>query len=204
MAGADALDQGRRSFAGQAWADAYAELSATDRNAPLEPEDLERLATAAYLIGRDDDAADIGARAHNKFLRRGEVERAVRCAFWLAFGLLERGDQARGGGWLARARRLLDDGRLDCVEQGYLVFPGALQALVEGDAATSGAGFEEVVRIGGRFGDPDLVALGRLGLGGARLAEGRRPRAWLCWTRRWSPSRPARCRRWSPGSCTAP
>jgi DNA-binding CsgD family transcriptional regulator len=172
MAGADALEQGRRSFAGQAWADAYAELSAADRHAPLEPEDLERLATTAYLIGRDDDAADIGARAHHEFLRRGEIERAVRCAFWLAFGLLERGDQARGGGWLARARRLLDDGRLDCVEQGYLLFPAALQALVEGDAATAGAGFEEAVRIGGRFGDPDLVALGRLGLGGARLAEG--------------------------------
>jgi DNA-binding CsgD family transcriptional regulator len=172
MAGADALDQGRRSFAGQAWADAYAELSAVDRHAPLEPEDLERLATAAYLIGRDDDAADIGARAHHEFLRRGETERAVRCAFWVAFGLLDRGDQARGGGWLARARRLLDDGQLDCVEQGYLLFPGALQALVEGDVTTAGAGFEEVVRIGGRFGDPDLVALGRLGLGGARLAEG--------------------------------
>jgi DNA-binding CsgD family transcriptional regulator len=82
------------------------------------------------------------------------------------------GRPGQGGGWLARARRLLDDGQLDCVEQGYLLFPGALQALVEGDAATAGAGFEEAIRIGGRFGDPDLVALGRLGLGGARLAEG--------------------------------
>jgi DNA-binding CsgD family transcriptional regulator len=172
MAGADALDQGRRSFARQAWGDAYAQLSAADRQAPLEPEDLERLATAAYLMGRDDDGADVGARAHHEFLRRGEVERAVRCAFWLAFGFLERGDQARGGGWMARARRLLDDGQLDCVEQGYLLLPGALQALVEGDPATAATGFDEATRIGGRFGDPDLLALGRLGLGGARLAEG--------------------------------
>jgi ATP/maltotriose-dependent transcriptional regulator MalT len=172
MAGADALDQGRRSFAGQAWADAYAQLSAADRHAPLEPQDLERLATAAYLVGRDDDGADIGARAHQEFLSRGEVERAVRCAFWVAYGLLERGEQARGGGWLARAQRLLDDHQLDCVEQGYLLFPGALQSLVEGDAATAGAGFDEAARIGDRFGDPDLVALSRLGLGGARLAEG--------------------------------
>jgi hypothetical protein len=88
MAGADALDQGRRSFARQAWADAYAQLSAAAGQAPLEPEDLERLATAAYLIGRDDDAADVGARAHHEFLSRGEVERAVRCAFWLAYGFL--------------------------------------------------------------------------------------------------------------------
>jgi DNA-binding CsgD family transcriptional regulator len=172
MAGADALDQGRRSFQGQAWADAYAQLAAADRHVPLGPEDLERLATAAYLVGRDDDFAAVGARAHQEFLSRGEVERAVRCAFWLGFGFLERGDQARGGGWLARARRLLDDGQLDCVEQGYLLFPGALQALLEGDAATAGAGFDEVARIGDRFGDPDLVALSRLGLGGVRLAEG--------------------------------
>ena len=172
MAGADALEQGRRSFARQAWADAHAQLSAADRVDPLGPEDLERLATAAYLIGRDDDGADAGARAHHEFLRRGEVERAVRCAFWLGFSFIDQGDEARGGGWLARARRLLDDAQLDCVEQGYLLFPGALQALVEGDTAAAGAGFDEVARIGGRFGDPDLLALGRLGLGGSRLAEG--------------------------------
>ena len=172
MAGADPLDQGRRSFAGQAWADAYARLTAADHHAPLEPEDLERLATAAYLTGRNDDSADIGARAHHEFLRRGEVERAVRCAFWVGYSLLERGEHARGGGWLARARRLLDDHQLDCVEQGYLLYPGALQALLGGDAATAGTGFDEVARIGDRFGDPDLVALSRLGLGATRLAEG--------------------------------
>jgi len=38
-------------------------------------------------------------------------------AFWLAFHFLNRGDFARGGGWLARARRLLDDGQHDCAEQ---------------------------------------------------------------------------------------
>ena len=172
MAGADALGQGRRSFARQAWAEAYAQLSAADGHDPLDPEDLERLATAAYLIGRDDDGADVGARAHHEFLRRGEVARAVRCAFWLAYGFLEQGDEARGGGWLARARRLLDDAQLDCVEQGYLLVPGALQALIQGDAAAAGAGFDEATRIGSRFGDPDLLALGRVGLGGARLAEG--------------------------------
>jgi DNA-binding CsgD family transcriptional regulator len=172
MAGTDALGQGRRSFARQAWAEAYAQLSAADGHAPLGPEDLERLATAAYLTGRDDDGADVGARAHHEFLRQGQVERAVRCAFWLGFSLIEQGDEARGGGWLARARRLLDDAQLDCVEQGYLLYPEALQALLQGDTAAAGAGFDEVARIGGRFEDPDLLALGRLGLGATRLAKG--------------------------------
>jgi DNA-binding CsgD family transcriptional regulator len=172
MAGDDALEQGRRSFARRAWASAHAWLSAADGQDPLGPEDLERLATAAYLTGMVDDGADVAARAHHEFLRRGEVARAVRCAFWLGFSLIDQGDEVRGGGWLARARRLLDDAQLDCVEHGYLLFPGAMRALMEGDTAAAGAGFDEVARIGGRFGDPDLLALGRLGLGGTRLAAG--------------------------------
>jgi DNA-binding CsgD family transcriptional regulator len=172
MTTADALARGRESFGRRAWADAFAQLSAADRGSPLEPEDLERLATTAYLIGRDDDGVDAGARAHQEFLRRGEVERAVRCAFWLALGLLNRGEVARGSGWIARARRLLDDGQLDCVEQGYLLWPVALQNLVEGDAATAAATFDQAAKIGERFGDPDLVALARLGLGGAMIPLG--------------------------------
>ena len=101
----DAVAQGRESFARRAWADAYACLSAADRKASLEPKDLERLATAAYLSGKDSD--DIWARAHHGFLDRGDREQAARCAFWLAFGLLDRGDLARSGGWLSRAQRLL-------------------------------------------------------------------------------------------------
>ena len=169
---ADALDRGRESFGRRAWADAFAQLSAADRESPLEAEDLERLATAAYLIGKDDEVVDAGTRAHHAFLRRGSVQRAVRCAFWLAFGLLNRGEVARGGGWVARAHRLLDDLGQDCVEQGYLMFPAGLQRLVEGDAATAAATFDQAAKIGERFGEPDLVALARLGLGASMIPLG--------------------------------
>ena len=49
---------GRRSFAQYAWTDCYVALSAADREAPLEPEDLQRLATAAHLIGRETESVD--------------------------------------------------------------------------------------------------------------------------------------------------
>ncbi len=168
----DTLDRGRESFARQAWADAFAQLAAADREAPLQPEDLERFATAAYLVGRDVDCADIWARAHHGFQNRGEVERAARCAFWLAFGLFDRGEVARGGGWIARARRLLDAGRHDCVEQGYLVFPAALQCIGEGDYTTAYATFTQAAEIGDRFGDPDLVTLARHGQGRSLIRLG--------------------------------
>jgi DNA-binding CsgD family transcriptional regulator/tetratricopeptide (TPR) repeat protein len=76
---------------------------------------------------------------------------------------------ARGGGWLARARRLVDDGDLDCVEQGYLLVPAALQSMAGGDAATACATFGRAAEIGGRFGDPDLETLAGLGRGQALI-----------------------------------
>jgi DNA-binding CsgD family transcriptional regulator/tetratricopeptide (TPR) repeat protein len=173
MTTAGALDRGRGAFGRRAWADAYAGLAAADHEAPLAPEDLERLAMAAHLAGRDSESADAWARAYHELLRLGDVPRAARCAFWLGFTLLHRGELARGGGWLARAGRLLDDDRLDCAERGYLLLPGALQSMAGGDAAAACATFGRAAEIGGRFGDPDLQTLAGLGRGQAliRLAE---------------------------------
>jgi DNA-binding NarL/FixJ family response regulator len=172
MTTADTLDRGRASLERQAWADAFDKLSAADRETPLAPEDLELLAKAAYLVGRDADRDEVLARAHREWLRLGGAERAARCAFWLAFGLLNRGELARGGGWLARARRLLDDGQLDCVEQGYLLIPLALQRFAEGDTAAAYATFGQAAKIGDRFGDRDLATLARAGRGQALLRLG--------------------------------
>ena len=38
----------------------------------LQAEDLERLATAAYLGGRDEESEELRARAHRAFLERGK------------------------------------------------------------------------------------------------------------------------------------
>ena len=173
MATEDALDRGRDSFGRHAWGDAYEQLSAADREAPLGSEDLERLATAAYLIGKDADSADLWTRAHHECLSRGDETRAARCALWLAFGLLNTGEVSQAGGWFARAARLLEEGKHDCVEQGYLLLPVALQSFEEGDVAAAYDAFEQAANIGDRFRDPDLVTLARHGLGQALIALGK-------------------------------
>ncbi len=173
MAIDDTLDRGRESFGRRAWGDAFTQLSVADHEAPLEPEDLELLATAAYLIGRDADSEHVWARAHHEHLSRGHPQRAVRCGLWLAFGFMNRGEMARGGGWLARAARLLDDGELDCVERGYLLVPIGMQnLLVEGDGAAAYATFSQAAEIGDRFDDPDLAALAQHGRGQAMIMLG--------------------------------
>ena len=173
MTAAGALERGRAAFARQAWAEAYAQLTAADRGAALEPEDLERLASAAHLLGRDAECVDLWARAHHAFLGRGAAPGAARCAFWLGFSSLLAGESAASGGWLARGQRLLDDGRHDCVERGYLLMLQALRSMWAGDNTTLHATFDQAARIGERFGDAQLVAFGRVGVGEALIRAGR-------------------------------
>jgi DNA-binding CsgD family transcriptional regulator len=168
---ADALDRGRGFFGRNAWADAFAELSAAEREAALALDDLERLAVAAYLVGADGESDDAWLRAHHECLRLGDVVRAARCAGWLAQGLLLRGEMARGGGWLARAQRLLDEAHDDGVGRGYLLLPVAIQSFEE-DPAAAHATFERAAGIGVRFGDEDLTAFARTGQGRALIRMG--------------------------------
>jgi DNA-binding CsgD family transcriptional regulator len=170
---AEARAHGRECFDRRAWADAFAELSAADGEAPLEPEDLERLATAAYLLGRDEDSVQVWERAHHELLRRGDEERAAGCAGWMVFVLMNGGEFARGGGWLARARRLLDDGQRDCVERGHLLVPLAFQHAVAGDWPSAHAISGQAAEIGDRFGDIDLVTLARNIQGRALIGQGK-------------------------------
>ena len=88
MTRADILAQARDALRRRAWTEGYRLLAEADRDGPLAPDDLERLATAAHLTGRDAESTGLWARAHHEFLKAGAVDRAVRCAFWLAVGLI--------------------------------------------------------------------------------------------------------------------
>jgi DNA-binding CsgD family transcriptional regulator len=172
MGMADAVDRGRESFSRQAWADAYAQLSAADGEAPLELDDLERLAAAAYLAGDDAASTDAWVRAHQECVRARDPARAVRCAFWLVLGLMLRGEAAPAGGWLARAQRLAGDVE-GCVEEACLLLGDAVQLMFAGDAEGANAMFSRAAEIGVRFADPDVMAMARLGEGQTAIMLGR-------------------------------
>jgi DNA-binding CsgD family transcriptional regulator len=155
---ADALRRGRRAYARRAWGDAYQLLSLSDQTAPLGAEDLELLATAAYMLGRPDDLSGL-ERAYQLYLDAGEPLRAARCAGWAGMHLSLRGELGRATGWLGRAQRLVEHEGRDCVEQGYLLFPRMFQQEATGDYEAAAATAAHAAEIGERFGDADLFAL---------------------------------------------
>jgi len=177
MVEVDGLRHARASFDRQSWRQAYGLFSAADREEPLGPDDLDRLATCALMIGNESESVDIWAKAHHEFLACGAVEQAARCAFRIGYGLAFRGQIAHASGWLARARRVLDDAAADSVVRGYLVLPDAFRAAMAGEFERSHELFAQAEATGQRFGDSDLIAFGRQGQGRTlikmgRLAEG--------------------------------
>jgi ATP/maltotriose-dependent transcriptional regulator MalT len=172
MAVADRGEPPRGSSEGRSWGDAFARLSAIRREGRLDAEDLERLAVAAYMVGRDDACEEAWIAAHHARVGSGQAERAAACAFSQALGLFFRGDLAPAMGWVARGARLLEESPRDCVEQAWLRMLTALPRLFEGDAGAS-ASFIEAEQIAERFADADAVMFARLGQGYALILQGR-------------------------------
>jgi DNA-binding CsgD family transcriptional regulator len=166
-----ALEQGRRSYARQAWADARESLSEADRAAPLEAADLELLATCAYMLNRDEEYLALLERAHRSHVSAQHSERAARCAFWLGVGLMRAGEPARAAGWFGRTRRLIES--RECVEQGYLMIAELLRQVAAGDTDAAYATAAGAAALARRFGDADLLAMAMHEQGHALVRLGR-------------------------------
>jgi DNA-binding CsgD family transcriptional regulator len=152
--------------------DAYKSLSHADQVAPLGVEDLELLATSAYMLGRNDDHVRALERAHHMYLEAREALQAVRCAFWVGINLALRGEMSRATGWFGRAQRLLEREERDCVERGYLLVPVMLQHEATADWQAAYATAAEAAEIGERFGEADLLALAVHEQGHALVKQG--------------------------------
>jgi hypothetical protein len=129
MTTAETLERGRAAFEVSAWVEAYDCLAAANAEAPLAPADIELFASAAFLIGRDDESSALWARAHRAHLDLGDVEQAAGCAAWLAFGLITRGEVVQAGSWIMRAVKLLDGGQTREIRAHYEAEPEFQQSV---------------------------------------------------------------------------
>jgi DNA-binding CsgD family transcriptional regulator len=169
----DETRKGRSAYQRRAWGDAFDALSAAHAKQPLDADDVERLAWAAVLSGRDEASLDAFERLHDLRLAGGDAARAARAALWLGLRLMSFGERARGGGWLARAQRLVDQMAPDSVERGYMLLPAVFRAGATGDHEAGHAAAVEAAKIGERHRDADLIALARSFEGRALMRQGR-------------------------------
>lgn len=169
----EAIELGREAFSRRAWLEAYRRLSEADDTSQLEPDDLERLAIATYLTGKDTAAIALWKRLHQQLLDAGEAVRAARWSFWLSLRLLLNGEAAQSAGWLARTERLLEN-HPGCAEIGLVHIVSGLVEMGKGNADAAIEQFELAREIAARFADPDLMAFRLLGHGEA-LVQKERP-----------------------------
>ncbi len=167
-----ALLQARDAYERRDWVLAFDRLRGAG---DLAPDDTMALATSAYLLGNVDEAVRALQAGYQDRIRNGDSLGAARFASWLGLLLNVRGEIAVGGGWVARAQRLLETENEDVVERGYLLAHEFFQHLGRGDFARAAETAARVVETGRRFSEHDLIAQGLMMQGRMMIRSGRVP-----------------------------
>ena len=111
----------RESYLTHAWKEACDGFLAIRDE--LSADDLERLAVSAYLVGRNAESDQAWGLAYRRRLDEGDPGGAIRCAFWVAFRLVNAGERTEANAWIARLQRLAaatPDGSLANAQLDYL------------------------------------------------------------------------------------
>ena len=155
----DDLIEARDAYERKEWVAAYRALTDLESD-QLRADDFAALATTAYLLGRRNDCVQALQRAFQANVDAGHQAAAARSALWLALVLSMGGEPAVGGGWAARAKRILDGIDADVVERGFVMIHETLGCIMAGDFEGALERASIIAEYGERFREPDLVAQG--------------------------------------------
>ena len=158
-AGEDGVAAARAACERHEWARAADLFEAAAATQPLGPDDLVMQGEALLWTNRHDESLTSEERAYQAYIRADEERRAGHVAVLLTVHNGVRLDMAVAGGWLAKAKNLLE-ADTECREHGYLAFVLAhiSEAAGDWDAVLELAG--RMRTLGERHGDADLKAMG--------------------------------------------
>lgn len=177
------LEVGRDAVRRHAWAEAVEALTAADRDPAqagttgitgaegLAPEDLELLGNALWWSGRPDEAATAFERAFAAFSEAARPLDAARVAMELAYRAFRGLNGSVGGGWIARAARLLADAPESPMHAWFGVFT-ALGALMESKLTDGIALADQAIDVARRQGNDSALYLALSFKGMAELFTG--------------------------------
>ena len=167
------LELGRDAYKRRFWREASAHFAEARAQADFTFDDHLRHAAAAYLMGRDDESAEILTRAHERAVAESQPQRAVRAAFWLFFIHVNKGEMAPAGGWFQRGQRIGAELEPECAEAVFMMVPPALMTLFGGDAESALPMFDRATALAIKCDDPDLYTLSHMGRAHALIDLGR-------------------------------
>jgi ATP/maltotriose-dependent transcriptional regulator MalT len=156
MPGASGVDEARAAYAAQEWrraSECYAAAGA------LDAEDEDRQAICAMLLGRMEEYFALRERSYERRLADGDLAGAALAAFWAGMQRMVMGDTAVGGGWLARAGRLVAEDGSDSLAAAYLTVAASFEAMTGGDFDRALDLIDAAIEAGRRLQSADLVAL---------------------------------------------
>jgi tetratricopeptide (TPR) repeat protein len=167
------IEAARAAFDRGEWREAYLRFSAAQGAGSLEPNDLERLAEAAWWVAEGSACMRAREEAYRQYLHGGEPGAAARVALALAEDHYHRLALSVAQGWLRRAERHLD-GLPESSIHGWLVRAQTMLALeVKRDPQAAMTHAERALDIARRTRDTDLEALSIQDIGRILVALGR-------------------------------
>jgi len=124
------------------------------------------------MAARDEAMLQVQERAFNAYVAGGSASDAARVAFWLGFRLLARNEGARANGWFSRLKRCAEQEGTNDAARGYAQLPAAARALADQDYEATCQHTEQVLSLGERSGDANLVAIAQNLRGRALIRRG--------------------------------
>ena len=156
----DTLARADRAADARDWPQVCGLLGAADRTAQLGESDLELLGDAAFMAAKQETSIAARQRAHALWLRAGDRPRAAVAALLIVGNHYVRNRAVIAAGWFHRGRRLLED-EPEGPAHGVLAYTAALIYLARGDPGAAVVAASESQRIGARFCQPDIEAVGQ-------------------------------------------
>lgn len=129
------------------------------------------MAESAWWLGKIEECLESFEEAYRLYQDAEQPLRAAKSALYLALHALERGEAARGSGWITRVRRIVAD-QPDSPEYGYLLYFDMFAAMGEGDLDTATACARRMGDLARSCDDPNLGALSVVGMGRASVKQG--------------------------------
>lgn len=140
------------------WEVDYRELKTADESGDLDPNELFRLADAAWFNGNVEEANRTLERAYLGFVDSGDNERAAITALRLTERAFRAGEVRVGQGWLAKAQRYVEEDPDSRAGAWFETMQASMTLFFGNDLEKAVAHADRAIELGRAVGDRDVEA----------------------------------------------